>query len=283
MNKNYRSGTCFGCQKCLYCGIDLKKDTCNCKKTIKPTRTNRTELVKHAFPRVFNPTTSNSKQFNFFKDKNEYFQYKFDLSKNIQVSFCSACNSAYQRLSSKLSDDSSKSNLKEGTEITEIIVLDDTTTSSKVSTNSTTPSEVFTAVIQDEFKYNNLEIEDDADLELEINYKLVIKQADGTTLPAKNYSVTISELDEFLFAIQKNIVTLLEDEEINANNYSVSFKSEKAQGTGTLLIDTYDFENFRSEYIKLAATKRTMVIFTTVKKKTMKIKKNKVSNNNFIV
>ena len=101
-------------------------------------------------------------------------------------------------------------------------------------------------------------------MELEINYKLVIKQADGTTLPAKNYSVTISE---FLFAIQKNIVILFEDKEINANNYSVSFKSEKAQGAGTLLIDTYDFENFWSEYIKLAAAKKIILILITMKKK----------------
>ncbi|RGB25230.1 hypothetical protein C1646_772020 [Rhizophagus diaphanus] len=64
----------------------------------------------------------------------------------------------------------------------------------------------------------------DAELELEVNYKLVIKQAD--------------------------------DKEINANDYNVSFKSEKAQGAGTLLVDVCDFENFKSEYIKLAAAKK---------------------------
>ena len=94
-------------------------------------------------------------------------------------------------------------------------------------------------------------------------------------------------MDEFLLAIQNNITSLLEDEKIYANDYSISFRSEKGQGAGTLLVDAHDFKNFRLEYTKLAATKRTMVIFTTVKKKDneklVKRKKNKVSNNNFIV
>ncbi|EXX63056.1 hypothetical protein GLOIN_2v1767046 [Rhizophagus irregularis DAOM 181602=DAOM 197198] len=72
---------------------------------------------------------------------------------------------------------------------------------------------------------------------MEINYKLVIKQADGSALLAKNYLVIISELDEFLLAIQNNITVLLKDDKINANNYNISFKSEKTQEAGTLLVD----------------------------------------------
>ena len=91
--------------------------------------------------------------------------------------------------------------------------------------------------------------------------------ADGITLPAKNYSVTISELDELLLAIQNNIVALLKDEEINANDYNISFKSEKAQGAGTLLVDVCDFRNFQSEYIKLTAAKKVILVLITMKKK----------------
>jgi len=71
---------------------------------------------------------------------------------------------------------------------------------------------------------NESETEND---ELEINYKLVIKQADDTSLPAKNYSVMISELDEFLLTIQNNVIFLTKDKTINANDYDISFKSEK--------------------------------------------------------
>ena len=118
---------------------------------------------------------------------------------------------------------------------------------------------------------------------MEINYKLIIKQADGIVFPAKNYLVTISELDEFLLAIQNNITALLEDKEINANDYNVSFKSEKAPGAGTLLVDMCDFENFRSEYIKLAAMKKIVVILITMKKKEKPTKRKKKVNLLFVI
>ena len=267
--KKYKIGTCFGCQKCLYCGKDLIKETCECKKMVKPTRTNRTSHVKNAFPRLFNPNGPlDSKQFDFIKNKNEHFQYGYDLTKSVQLSFCSACNSSYQRLAPK---NTQKNQLKEGKDTS----ATEATTVSVSASNTTSKDNDFS------------ESENEDDIELEIDYKLIIKKADGTSLPAKNYSVTIFELDEFLLAIQNNVTSLLEDEEIYANDYSVSFRSEKGQGAGTLLVDAHDFKNFRLEYTKLAATKRTMVIFTTVKKKDneklVKRKKNKVSNNNFIV
>ena len=85
-------------------------------------------------------------------------------------------------------------------------------------------------------------------------------------------------MDEFLLAIQNNITALLEDKEINANDYNVSFKSEKAQGAGTLLVDVCDFENFKSEYIKLAAAKKVVLILITMKKKEKIVKRKKKVN-----
>ena len=167
----YKIGMCFGCQKCLYCGIDLGNDTCKCKKILKPTKTNRTIQIKSAYPRVFNPGSSNSQQFNFIKNKNEKFQYGYDLAKSIHLSFCSTCNSSYQRLSPTKNSKklSNKSDLTE--EIGETtqktnIVIDLEASSSEVST-----------ITQSESKHNDLEteIEDNAELELEINYKLIIK------------------------------------------------------------------------------------------------------------
>ncbi|PKK57881.1 hypothetical protein RhiirC2_712649 [Rhizophagus irregularis] len=265
VKKKYKIGTCFGCQKCLYCGIDLEKDICKCKKAVKPTRKNRTVLVKNAFPRAFDPTTSNPKQFDFVKNKNEHFQYGYDLTKSIQFSLCTKCNSPYQRLSNS-SNLTRKTGRTKRAETTEVIDLE--TGSSEVST-----------VTQSESKHNDSENDDDDELEMEIDYKLVIKQADGSALPAKNYSVTISELDEFLLAIQNNITALLKDDEINANDYNISFKSEKAQGAGTLLVDVCDFKNFRLEYVKLAAAKRTMLILVTMKKKEKLVKRKKKESN----
>jgi hypothetical protein len=255
---------------------------------VKPTRSNRTDLVKNTYPRVFNPILSNSNQLNFIKNKNEYFQYGYDLTAKIQLTFCSACNSSYQRLSSKNSKLSDKSNLTEKTRDIGIIEIVETKEMKEIDTlkiidlEAISSSKDSTSIIQSTStsRGNDLEIEndDDAELELEVNYKLVIKQADGITLPAKNYSVTISELDELLLAIQNNIVALLEDEEINANDYNVSFKSEKAQGAGTLLVDVCDFRNFRSEYIKLTAAKKVILILITMKKKEKIVKRKKKVN-----
>ena len=44
--RNYQIGVCFLChQLCMYCGVDLTSNNCNCDKTIKPTKKNRTSNV----------------------------------------------------------------------------------------------------------------------------------------------------------------------------------------------------------------------------------------------
>ncbi|GES84142.1 hypothetical protein GLOIN_2v1844088 [Rhizophagus clarus] len=125
------------------------------------------------------------------------------------------------------------------------------------------------SIFYNKSKHSNSETENEnsTELEIKVNYKLSIKKADSTSLSTKNYSVIISELDEFLLSIQNNITVLLKDEKIDANNYNVSFKSEKTQGAGTLLVDIRDFENFKSEYTKLVAAKEVMLISITMNKK----------------
>ncbi|RIA83596.1 hypothetical protein C1645_860682 [Glomus cerebriforme] len=283
MTKKYKIGTCYSCQKCLYCGVNLKKETCTCKKMVKPTRANRISLVKYAYSRAFDPN-SNFNQLDYIKIKNELFEYGCNFSKSFQFSLCSACNSSYQRLAKKKPNNSSTQETHHASKYisqlidgTETIDLESTTSEISHETMSTT------SIIQSKFKYNNsneseTEDIDDVELEIEINYKLVIKQADGNLLPAKNYSVTITKLDEFLLAIQSNITILLGDNEVDANDYNISFKSEKAQGVGTSLLDMHDFENFKSEYIKLIATKKVMLILVIMKKKSNAKRKNKESN-----
>ncbi|PKK67890.1 hypothetical protein RhiirC2_782932 [Rhizophagus irregularis] len=62
-------------------------------------------------------------------------------------------------------------------------------------------------------------------------------------------------------------MALFKDEKIDANDYNVFFKSENIQGAGTLLVDVHDFKNFKSEYTKLVATKKIMLISITMNKK----------------
>ncbi|CAB4418466.1 unnamed protein product [Rhizophagus irregularis] len=218
----YKIGTCFGCQKCLYCGVNLKIEICDCNKTAKPSRKNRTDLVKNAFTRVFNPI-SNPKQIDFIKNKNDSFTYEFNLAKDFQFSFCSTCNSSYQRLSNKKSKSNNSSqkvrtseNVIQLEENIEIINVESTT---EISQESTT-SDGSTFYNKSKRSNSETENEDSTELEIEVNYKLSIKKAD-----------------------------------------------EKTQGAGTLLVDVRDFENFKSEYTKLVATKKVMLISITMNKK----------------
>ncbi|GES96098.1 hypothetical protein GLOIN_2v1844088 [Rhizophagus clarus] len=210
---------------------------------VKPTKSNKIDLIKNMYLRVFNPTSSSFNQLNFIKNKNEYFQYGYDLTESIQLTFYSAYNSSYQHLFSKNSKSSDKSNLSRKTqdieitelkqeksnlsrktqdiEITELVKIKETgeiATVKVIDLKAITSSKVFTTIIQ--------------------------SQADSITFLVKNYSVIISELDELLLKIQNNIVAFFEDEKINVNDYNVSFKSEKAQEAGTLLVDVCDFRNF---------------------------------------
>ncbi|RIA99650.1 hypothetical protein C1645_811233 [Glomus cerebriforme] len=116
---------------------------------------------------------------------------------------------SYQYLSSKNSNTANKLNLIEETEATKATDI------AKIIDLEATFSEVSIIIIQSKSKCNNSETENksDAELELEVNYKFVIKQVDGVILLAKNYSVTISELDEFLLAIQNNITKSNSDNE----------------------------------------------------------------------
>ena len=63
----YKKGTCFGCQKCLYCGVDLQQQKCKCKTSIIPNKKNRTTAVKYAFTRIFSP--------DWTKDKISFISY----------------------------------------------------------------------------------------------------------------------------------------------------------------------------------------------------------------
>ena len=57
----YKRGTCFGCQKCLYCGVDLQQQKCKCKTSMIPNKKNWTTAVKYAFTRIFSPDWTKDK------------------------------------------------------------------------------------------------------------------------------------------------------------------------------------------------------------------------------
>src|SRR5919205_998961 len=115
----YLIGTCLGCKKCLYCGVALsiRKRTCLCDKTIKPSKNNRTDKVKIAYPRISTPDLP-LKQFEYIQEKVTHFKYSLDLNKKFNFAFCPACNSVFQRKkksSAKCKVDSNKNDSETNT------------------------------------------------------------------------------------------------------------------------------------------------------------------------
>ena len=93
----YLIGTCFGCKKCLYCGVELsmRKRACSCDKNIKPSKGNRNDKVKVAFNRVLSPDLS-SERLKFIQEKATKFGYSLDLNTTFNFSLCSTCHSTFQ-------------------------------------------------------------------------------------------------------------------------------------------------------------------------------------------
>ncbi|CAG8561814.1 3252_t:CDS:2 [Racocetra fulgida] len=71
---------------------------------------------------------------------------------------------------------------------------------------------------------------DNEDVEHEYNYGVFIKLENGTSLPAKWYTVKVSAVDELLSEIHTNVETLTRTKSIEASNYRIAFKPEKATG-----------------------------------------------------
>ncbi|CAG8797002.1 12416_t:CDS:1, partial [Racocetra fulgida] len=95
-----------------------------------------------------------------------------------------------------------------------------------------------------------------SDEEFEINYKLIIKTAEGISIPAKWFKESVSTIDEFLLLIHKKTIILTKDNTLLPTDYNVAFKVPKETGAGTQLSDGQDFIKFKTKCLKLAAKKQ---------------------------
>jgi hypothetical protein len=227
--KQYLIGTCLGCKKCLYCGteLSLRKKVCSCDKTIKPCKGNRTDKVKVAFSRYSSPDLP-PERLKYIQERVTNFGYSLDLKTKFNLTFCSTCNSAFQRIKAKVD-----SNEENGLE----------------------------SII------NTEESDDTTEVEQVISFNLVIKPATGSALPSKWVEIEISSLDDILADIHHHIRKLIGDKEIVHSDYLVTFKSEKAAGAGARLVDIQDYKKFLLDYKKLSESKKNMTIIVSMKKK----------------
>ncbi|CAG8686598.1 2746_t:CDS:2, partial [Scutellospora calospora] len=164
----YRRGTCFSCRKCLYCGINLQQQRCNCNLSEVSHRDNQTEAVKYAFTRVFKPNWI-KEQVEYIHQKIALYNYFLSSKETFNFSLCFQCNSTLLRLSSKAKNLSSFSKIE----------------SYDLTISEDEPNKFEERDEWENNEHNNDEFLFDEDSEDEYNYGIVIKLANGTTIPAK--------------------------------------------------------------------------------------------------
>ena len=240
----YLIGTCLGCKKCLYCGVDLsmRKKTCSCDKNVKPNKGNRNNKVKFANPRVSSPDLQ-PEPLKFIQERVAKFGYSLDLNATFTFSLCSTCNSNYQRLRR---------------------------VNSKCTTTSRLSSEETLVIDSSEDDLENSDIDEMAQ---NISFNLVIKPAKGSALPSKWIEIKeVTCLGDVLADIYHHTIKLTGDKEIIHSDYVVTFKSEKAVGAGARLDDIQDYKKFLLDYKKLLDAKKNMTIVVSMRKKKRKVK-----------
>jgi len=93
----YQIGTCFVCQACTYCSIDLTFNNCECDKNTKPSKNNRTKKVPNVRNLIFKPEKAHPNLKNFLFTSNEKYGYKLDMNQLQSCTLCSTCNSRINR------------------------------------------------------------------------------------------------------------------------------------------------------------------------------------------
>ena len=94
--RNYQIGTCFICQLCMYCGINLTLDNCNCNKDTKPTKNNRSKVL-YFRNLIYKPENIHEKTKNTLLCSNHSYGYKLNMESPHNFTLCSACNSQINR------------------------------------------------------------------------------------------------------------------------------------------------------------------------------------------
>src|SRR5215212_5733512 len=100
MSPIYKIGTCYNCQKCLYCFVELPQEICNCDLTKKPSRTSANIDRSKKGHQVYNRHVTNtihSAQLTFLQEANIKFEYGSNFNIDFDISLCVACNSKYER------------------------------------------------------------------------------------------------------------------------------------------------------------------------------------------
>jgi len=269
-NSKYLPGTCYSCQKCLYCFQFSQENSCKCKKFVQPSRIKNPKRGQQIYQRSYTPDSAFPKSNEYLFDANNKFNYNSNFKEPFSYTFCGTCNSQIQRLRSadkKLQKGkqtqiqqlrSADKKLQKGkqTQIekhnNEVDVSDDLS-SEKANLMSDT----------DEEKSYNVDEEEDSDIE-EIKVQIVVKSKDIKAPTAKILTIESVNYKEIMEKVNL-VVRKAVKKTIYPNDYVISYKALNARGPSSELEDELDFQEFINEYKKVSLAGKRMVLIVDVK------------------
>jgi len=264
----YLSGTCYSCQKCLYCFQSSQQDSCKCKKTKQPLRTKTPKRGQQIYQRAFTPDQFFPKANKLLFDANIKFGYNSNFENPFSYTFCSACNSKIQRLrhEDKITQQAKKNDNEMNTS--------DISSNEKEVDNIDTDDNIDKEKNNEEYyvieEEEDLEDSDNDDLE-EIKIQLVVKSKKITVPTAKTVTITPVNYENVMEKIISEVQKILK-KKIKSVDYTISYKAVNARGPSNTLEDRSDFQEFVSEYQKvfLSGKKMSVIVVVRDKKKTVK-------------
>lgn len=253
MTRKYLPGTCYTCKKCLFC---FNSESCKCNKSIKPKRKqNKPKRGQQIYLRIFTPNQDLPTANQFLFTANTEFQYNTNFNNIFSFTFCSACNSKYQRLKNK--------DKKLAKKLRNKSTLKDKKKSVEMSNKS----------------HNFVEIEDDSSPEFsdeeygieEIKLQIVIEKNGKKT--SKTITIQPVEYTNVIKKINVVVQKVLQNENIKSTDYSMSYKAVNARGPSCELDDKLDFNEFIEDYKKVIGEKKKMAVIIVIENSANKKKK----------
>ena len=219
----------------MYCDVDLTANNCDCDKTIKPTRKNRTEQVPNFRNLVYKPNKTNEEIKKLMLYSNRKYGYKLNMELTHNCILCSACNSQMNR-DVKAADKNKK-----------FIVISPSPTddSSFQLPSPSIPSQV-------EFKL-----------------RMSIKQ-NKKVLPFVIISFNLEDPNFIDFRIKVESYICEQVGLVYSNEYTLAYKSHSENGAGTLLDNEEAFDEFLKDYQSITAGNKKVVIIVTLKESSKK-------------
>jgi hypothetical protein len=278
VNCKYLPGTCYSCQKCLYCFEFPQQNACKCNKNKQPTRTKYPKRGQQIYQRSFTPNLLFPKANKYLFDANIKFGYNSNFEKSFSYTFCSTCNSQIQRyrnadkkaqqIQIKENDDKvaldDSSNEKEVDNANE--KKEDSSNEREVDNVNKEKDQIFSLVSSDneeEEEDDDVEDEEDSDLE-EIKVQIIVKSKNIKDPTAKTLSIEPVNYKEIIEKI-KLVVQKTLRKKVMPKDYTISYKAVNARGPSNELEDELDFQEFIGEYKKVVLAGKKMSIIVVVR------------------